>query len=346
MNTLTCYMTNSTWYKGAGISEKVGIVVHSTGANNPYIKRYVQPSEDDKNYDEIIRILGRNANQNDWNHKYREAGVHAFIGKTATDEIMTVEVGPRELDAWGVGKGPRGSYNYAPNAHIQFEICEDALNDSEYFYAVMKEAQEYCAYLCKLYGWDETVVCSHKEASDAGYGDGHVDCDHWLDEFGKNMDWFRNEVRILLKANEEPAYNFQLLDMVKIKDGVTTYSSGKTMQSWVLTATLYVRRINDDGTITVSTQKAGDITGTVFASDLVPVVTETITTTPVVGVPEVSEDIPVEKEEPEVEPEVTLEPEIEPEVEPEVKVEIEPESDLIALIRRIFAYIVKIFAKK
>lgn len=48
--------------------EVKGILWHSTGSNNPYIKRYVQPHETDANYDEMIALLGKNQYGNDWNH--------------------------------------------------------------------------------------------------------------------------------------------------------------------------------------------------------------------------------------------------------------------------------------
>jgi hypothetical protein len=47
---LQCMMTNSTCYKGTRVMEIKGILWHCTGANNPYLKRYVQPSSNDKNY--------------------------------------------------------------------------------------------------------------------------------------------------------------------------------------------------------------------------------------------------------------------------------------------------------
>ena len=47
---LKCMMTNSTCFKGTRSMDIKGILWHSTGANNPNLKRYVQPSENDTNY--------------------------------------------------------------------------------------------------------------------------------------------------------------------------------------------------------------------------------------------------------------------------------------------------------
>ena len=65
---LVCMMTNSTCYKQTRTMTPVGVLWHSTGANNPNLKRYVQPYETDANYNEMIKLLGKNTNKNDWNH--------------------------------------------------------------------------------------------------------------------------------------------------------------------------------------------------------------------------------------------------------------------------------------
>ena len=40
---MTCMMTQSTCYKGTKKMTVKGVLWHSTGANNPTLKRYVQP---------------------------------------------------------------------------------------------------------------------------------------------------------------------------------------------------------------------------------------------------------------------------------------------------------------
>ena len=218
-----CIMTNSTCYKDQLLQTvnnkpnedywefnktKIGIVVHSTGVNNPYLKRYVQPLETDSNYNEIIADIGKNTNKNDWNHSTRYAGVHAFTGLNAKDEIETYETLPYEWAAWGVGPGSKGSYNTSPTAHIQFEICEGNLYDEAYFYAVMKESQEYCAYLCKKFGWTSQDICCHAEAYERGYGIDHEDIKHWLKIYNKTMDWYRDKVGKLLDEKTEKEISY------------------------------------------------------------------------------------------------------------------------------------------
>jgi len=60
--------TNSTCYKGTSIMTIKGVLWHSTGANNPNLKRYVQPSDNAPDKDEWIKLLGKNSYGNDWNH--------------------------------------------------------------------------------------------------------------------------------------------------------------------------------------------------------------------------------------------------------------------------------------
>ena len=38
---IVCMQTNSTCYKSTRTMKPLGILWHSTGANNPYLKRYV-----------------------------------------------------------------------------------------------------------------------------------------------------------------------------------------------------------------------------------------------------------------------------------------------------------------
>ena len=65
---LICMMTQSTCYKGTSTMTPKGVLWHSTGANNPTLKRYVQPDDNATNKSELIALIGKNNNGNDWNH--------------------------------------------------------------------------------------------------------------------------------------------------------------------------------------------------------------------------------------------------------------------------------------
>lgn len=246
-------------YKSKRRMSPKGIVVHSTGVNNPYLKRYVGPDDG---------RVGVNTNNNHWNQPGISACVHGFIGKDSVDKVCTYQTLPLDICAWGVGKGLKGSYNYSP-AYLQFEILEDNLKDKTYFNKVMKEAQELCAKWCKEFNIPVNKIVSHKEAHNKGFGSNHSDCDHWLHKFGKDMDWFRAEVKKLLKLSIE------IGDKVKIRDGVNTYYNGKKLPSWVKKSTFYVRKkqVKDGVDVwLISTQKTLPIyTGRVRINDVVKI---------------------------------------------------------------------------
>ena len=62
---LVCMMTQSTCYRQTRKFTPKGVLWHSTGANNPNLKRYVQPDDNASNRTELLRILGTNTNHND-----------------------------------------------------------------------------------------------------------------------------------------------------------------------------------------------------------------------------------------------------------------------------------------
>jgi hypothetical protein len=87
---LVCMMTNSTCYKSTSKMTVKGVLWHSTGANNPWLKRYVQPSDNAPDKAELLAKLGQNSYRNDWNHQAVQAGLNAWIGKLADGTVTTV----------------------------------------------------------------------------------------------------------------------------------------------------------------------------------------------------------------------------------------------------------------
>ena len=142
---LMCMMTHSTCYQQTNKMQVKGVLWHSTGANNKTLKRYVQPSPEDPNYDKLISLIGKNVNRNDWNNISVQAGLNAWVGTLADGTVAAVQTMPWDYKPWGCGSGSKGSCN---NGWCQFEICEDNLSDPTYFSAVYKEACELTAYIC------------------------------------------------------------------------------------------------------------------------------------------------------------------------------------------------------
>lgn len=192
MNLHKLLLTNNACYKAGRTITPRGIMVHSTGANNPNLKRYVGPDDG---------LLGKNQYNNHWNTDKpggRQVCVHAFIGKLANGMIATYQTLPWNMRGWHCGSGSQGSGN---DTHISFEICEDNLSDAAYFNAVYKEAAELCAYLCKQYGIrpERPYLICHSEGHELGIASNHGDVMHWFPKHGKSMDTFRAEVKRLLE---------------------------------------------------------------------------------------------------------------------------------------------------
>ena len=190
MNLHKLILTENACYKAGKKITVKGIIVHSTGANNPNLKRYVGPNDG---------LLGENQYGNHWNTYHpggREVCIHAFIGKLADGTIATYQTFPWNHRGWHAG----GSAN---NTHIGFEICEDGLTDYAYFNKMYREAAHLCACLCKEYGLTEQNIICHSEGYKQGVASNHGDVMHWFPKHDKSMDTFRAKVKALLATADE-----------------------------------------------------------------------------------------------------------------------------------------------
>lgn len=180
------FTKNACYKKGVKITPK-GIMVHSTGANNPWLKRYVGPDDG---------LLGTNVYGNHWNASGLALCVHAFIGKLKDGSVATYQTLPWDHRGWHCA----GDAN---NTHISFEICEDGLADATYFKKVYQEAVELTAMLCKEYNLDplaDGVVICHSEGYTRGIASNHGDVMHWFPKHGKSMDTFRKDVHATMRG--------------------------------------------------------------------------------------------------------------------------------------------------
>ena len=110
------FLTDSNDCYKAGKPLKVsGLMLHSTGAPNTNLSRYVGPDDG---------RLGKNPYGNHWNQPKpdgRSVCVHAFIGTLPDGSIATYQTLPWDMRGWHAG----GSAN---STHIGVEICEDKLD--------------------------------------------------------------------------------------------------------------------------------------------------------------------------------------------------------------------------
>ena len=186
MNLHKCLLTNNDCYIRGRTIRPQGVMIHSTGANNPELRRYVAPNDG---------LLG-DPSLRHWNQSGVGACVHAFIGKLADGSAATYQTLPWDMRGWHCGRSGN-------DTHISFEICEDGLTDAGYFQAVYREAVELTAYLCKEYGLDpleDGVVICHAEGYKRGIASNHADVLHWFPKHGKTMDDFRADVAREMKG--------------------------------------------------------------------------------------------------------------------------------------------------
>lgn len=224
MNLVKYYLEKNQCYIQASKITPIGIMVHSTGANNPNLSRYIGP-DDGK--------LGPNKYNNHWNsyhaggkdigpHPFiqgqngscktcggKQVDVHAFIGKLKDGSIATYQTLPWTYKGWHSGSGKTGK-SANSLGYIGFEICEDGLTDSVYFNKVYKEAVELTAYLCKQFNLDpmkDGVVICHSEGCQRGIASNHGDVMHWFPKHNKSMDTFRLDVKAELEKQNKPVIN-------------------------------------------------------------------------------------------------------------------------------------------
>lgn len=177
MNLYTYWLKLNRYYGRTATHTVKGIVVHSTGCNQPMIEPFTSV----------------------WNTAISDVCVHGIIG-IGPQGFGTYQLIPWNKYVGGCGRGSKGSYN---DDHIQFEICEDGLTDPAYFNKVYREAVELCAYLCKLYKLSPSTIVCHSEAHTLGYASNHADVMHWFPRHGKTMDDFRADVGKILTVEDD-----------------------------------------------------------------------------------------------------------------------------------------------
>jgi hypothetical protein len=250
MNLQKLIFVNNACYKAGRTITVRGIMVHSTGANNPNLRRYVGPDDG---------LLGKNQYNNHWNQDKpdgRQVCVHGFIGKLADGSIATYQTLPWNHRGWHGGSGSKGSVN---DTHIGFEICEDGLTDAAYFRAVFNEAVELCVYLCKMYNLDplgDGIIIGHYEGHSRGIASNHGDPRNWFPKHGESMDSFRAAVKKSMGGSTPapapapdpapaPTGAQKKGDTVKLADNAIYYS-GKEIPAWVKGQNWIVSSISGD----------------------------------------------------------------------------------------------------
>lgn len=214
MQKLTIYrhfLTNSDCYKSGILQTPKGVQVHSTGANNPYLHRYVGPDDG---------LLGANKYNNTHNIPGGDVCANAYIGKLQDGTPAIYQTLPWNMRCWLSANGPNGNANKL--GYIGFEICEDNLKDKTYFMnVVMGLSVKLVAYLCKTYNIPLTNVLDHSELYKKGIGSNHSDITEWLKKFNLNMDMYRKAVEVAMKEGVEVEY----IDTVRLEKKKSMYEA-------------------------------------------------------------------------------------------------------------------------
>lgn len=202
------YFTKNDCYKGGYKQNSCGVQVHSTGANNPWLKRYVQPDDG---------RLGKNKYNNDSNRSGTTVCASAYIGKQADGTVAVYQTLPWNYRCWLSGSSVNGNANKI--GIVGFEICEDSKNDKEYFKkAVMEVSVNLTAYLCQLFGTNPykviksysqgnlLAVMDHQELHSLKLASNHADIRHWLKIYGLTMNDYRAAVQAAMEEGVEVTY--------------------------------------------------------------------------------------------------------------------------------------------
>lgn len=168
------------------------IMIHSTGCDNPNLKRYVQPDNG---------LIGFNEYGNHWNQRMPDGQkkcVHGFIGKLKDGKVEYIKTLPYNICAWGCGSGVKGSFN---NHAIQIEVCEGG--SSDYFEAVKCSLLSILPSLMDEFNIPVENVIGHQEGFLLGMASNHGDPDSYFKRFNYSIKKLRDDLRGLKSMTYE-----------------------------------------------------------------------------------------------------------------------------------------------
>ncbi len=193
MNLKQILFTNSDCYKAGVKIKPCGIGLHSTGASNTELRRYVQPDDG---------MLGKNLYNNHWNQPMsRKVSAHAFVGHQKDKSLATIQTLPWDMRTWTSGSGLVGNANTL--GYIQWEVCEDNRKDKDYAMETYIESVELGAYLLDMFDLDPhgktkegfPVIADHALLHSLGIASNHADIfPWWYSKHGLTIAQFRRDV--------------------------------------------------------------------------------------------------------------------------------------------------------
>jgi len=258
----TLYATKNGAYKYPTINpcKEPPELWHSTGADNPWIMRYVGDSTT------TDPLIGANPNNNGFQQDTDRYGKNkrgetvpcpnAVIGLGTDGKIMTVKTLPDDYCPWCSGSGNlltakangfnMNSANFL--GYYQIEVCEDKTCTGTIYGRKNPYSPKQYAELCYnemvLFSMDhfkkyfkgdlmrvtQRTLTSHAEANKMGIASGHADPWHWLGKYGYSGDTLRADVIMQLKGAPKIT-----------KNGKAQFSGGNVYSSSTATATASIR---------------------------------------------------------------------------------------------------------
>ena len=213
------YLTQHDCYTNPTIIKPIGFMLHSTGANNAYLKRYIQPNDG---------VIGENKNRNDWNkpNLIPRKMIHGFIGKDDNDIVRAYQTLPYNYEAWHAGVMSTN------REYVGWEICEDGLDDPVYFQEVYNLAVYVATDFCKKYDRKANCIIDHSEGYTLGKASNHGDVKHWFSRHGKTMDDFRRDVAKMLQKKDEVSNTMDLKEFEGLYNQLMEKRKAESVSEW------------------------------------------------------------------------------------------------------------------
>lgn len=302
MHLVKYYLTENDCYKQGKPLKPAGICMHTTAADNPYLHRYIGP-DDGK--------LGPNAYNNHWNRPGVDKCAHAMIGWLDNQQIATYQCLPWDMRGWHSGSGKNGNGNdyyigiemceHGNNESYFDELLSEAVELVVYLCKMFGFTGDNIVDHAQLHRMG--LASNHSDINpyfnkfDESIKSFRQTVDYYLNMEDKDMfavviKGFDSKERaeelkaLLLKADvveyddEKPTpkpepepqpIELKVGDAVKMAPGCNTFIDGQTMAGWVTTSKLYIRKMEQNGNVSlVSTEPVKDVyTGRVYTKDLV-----------------------------------------------------------------------------
>ena len=212
----------------------IGLLWHSTGADNPWVMRYAGDSSTQDT------IIGANQNNNGFQQTTNESGKNkagepiacsnAVMGLGTDGLMLTVKTLPDDYCPWCSGGGnladaKKNGFS-GNNANFlsfyQVEVCEDKTctgivygrknpyNPQKYADLCYNEMVAFSVdFFKRFFGGNPNSVTaktltSHTEGCAMGIASNHADPWHWLGKYGYSGDTLRSAVKNALSATPQP----------------------------------------------------------------------------------------------------------------------------------------------